>query len=199
MGQSQAERAEVEAVLRSGIFHRAPKVASFFRYVCDRYFEGEADKVKEYNIALEALGRPATFDQKKDSIVRVEAHRLRKLLSDYYAVAGANHALQITIPPGQYVPRFQVKGSDNEVESQAKSTQAPPAVSVEPAITLSDPRMMPPSRSLAKLAPGHSGHLRSLVSKPSTLYATAGSMEGIMGTTRRRSAVLGWLARTSFL
>ena len=45
MGQSQAERAEVEAVLRSGIFHRAPKVASFFRYVCDRYFEGEADKV----------------------------------------------------------------------------------------------------------------------------------------------------------
>jgi len=157
MGQSQAERAEVEAVLRSGIFHRAPKVASFFRYVCDRYFEGEADKVKEYNIALEALGRPATFDQKKDSIVRVEAHRLRKLLSDYYAVAGANHALQITIPPGQYVPRFQVKGSDNEVESQAKGTQAPPAVSVEPAITLSDPRMMPPSRSLAKLAPGHSG------------------------------------------
>ena len=45
MGQSQAERAEVEAVLRSGIFHRAPKVASFFRYVCERYFEGEADKV----------------------------------------------------------------------------------------------------------------------------------------------------------
>jgi hypothetical protein len=84
IARAQAERAEVEAVLRSGIFHRAPMVASFFRYVCDRYFEGEADKVKEYNIGVEALGRPVTFDQKKDSIVRVEAHRLRKLLSDYY-------------------------------------------------------------------------------------------------------------------
>src|ERR1700721_2131533 len=111
IARAEAERAEVEAVLRSGIFHRAPMVASFFRYVCERYFEGEADKVKEYNIGVEALGRPPTFDQKKDSIVRVEAHRLRKLLSEYYAIDGANHVVQITIPAGQYVPRFLIKGS----------------------------------------------------------------------------------------
>jgi hypothetical protein len=107
--QSPAERAEVEAVLRSGIFNRAPNLESFFRYICERHFKGEADEVKEYSIAVEALRRPPDFDQKKDSIVRVEAHRLRKRLSDFYATGGASHAVQITIPPGQYLPRFTLQ------------------------------------------------------------------------------------------
>ena len=79
--QSHLERAELEAVLESGIFHRAPNLASFLRYICERYFEGDASQIKEYSIAVDALGRPSDFDQKKDSIVRVEAHRLRKRLN----------------------------------------------------------------------------------------------------------------------
>jgi hypothetical protein len=80
-------------------------------YVCARYFEGAADQIKEYNIAVEALGRPADFDQKRDSIVRVEAHRLRKRLREYYEADGADHAIRIDIPPGQYAPRFLPAGA----------------------------------------------------------------------------------------
>ncbi len=105
--QSHIERAELEAVLESGIFHRAPNLASFLRYICERYFEGDAGQIKEYSIAVDALGRPSDFDQKKDSIVRVEAHRLRKRLSDYYAGDGASHPVQIVIPSGQYSPQFR--------------------------------------------------------------------------------------------
>jgi Malectin domain len=105
--QSHLERAELEAVLRSGIFNRAPNLASFLRYVCERYFEGDAGQIKEYSIAVEALGRPSDFDQKKDSIVRVEAHRLRKRLNDYYAGEGATHPVQILIPNGRYSPEFK--------------------------------------------------------------------------------------------
>ena len=75
-------------------------------YVCAKYFEGAGEQIKEYNIAVEALGRPADFDQKRDSIVRVEAHRLRKRLREYYEADGADHAIRIEIPPGQYAPRF---------------------------------------------------------------------------------------------
>src|SRR5215471_14413435 len=106
VAQSHAERAEVEAVLRSGIFDRAPNLASFFRYVCERYLVGEAAQVKEYNIAVEALGRPPSFDQKKDSIVRVQFHRLRDRLSEYYRAEGAAHPVRIEIPQGQYIPQF---------------------------------------------------------------------------------------------
>src|SRR5262249_12833289 len=52
------------------------------------------------------LGRPASFDQKKDSIVRVQFHRLRDRLSEYYQSDGANHAVRIEIPQGQYIPQF---------------------------------------------------------------------------------------------
>lgn len=78
---------------------------------------GEGDHIKEYSIALEVFGRRDTFDQDIDSIVRVQANRLRKRLAEYYTGAGADHALHITIPVGQYVPVFQ--------EARAKALPAP--------------------------------------------------------------------------
>lgn len=99
-------RAEAEAVLLSGIFERAPNLESFFRYICERHFCGQAEQLNQYSIAVEALGRPSHFDQKKDSIVRVEANRLRKRLSEYYQGEGSGHKIHISIPPGGYAPQF---------------------------------------------------------------------------------------------
>ena len=100
------EKNELQSVLASGIFNRAPNLAHVLTYVCAQYFEGAAEQIKEYNIAVEALGRPAGFDQKRDSIVRVEAHRLRKRLREYYEAEGAGHTVRIDIPSGQYAPKF---------------------------------------------------------------------------------------------
>lgn len=100
------EKQELGAVLASGIFSRAPNLEHLLTYVCAKYFEGSANQIKEYNIAVDALGRSSEFDQKRDSIVRVEAHRLRKRLREYYERDGRDHALRIDIPPGQYAPRF---------------------------------------------------------------------------------------------
>jgi hypothetical protein len=102
------EKAELEALFASGIFSRAPGLALLLSYVCTKYFEGRSDQIKEYNIAVEALGRPPDFDQKRDSIVRVEAYRLRKRLAEYYEGEGASHRIRIALPSGQYVPQFLV-------------------------------------------------------------------------------------------
>jgi hypothetical protein len=102
----EQEKREFQSLLASGIFDRAPNLAQVLTYVCEKYFEGAADQIKEYNIAIEALGRPAGFDQKRDSIVRVEAHRLRKRLREYYETDGAGQSLRIDIPTGQYAPIF---------------------------------------------------------------------------------------------
>lgn len=101
------ERAELEAVLASAAFTRAPKLAQLLSYLCARLFAGETAQVKEYSIGVEVFDRGSNFDQDSDSIVRVEANRLRKKLADYYAGEGAGHALQIVIPVGRYVPEFQ--------------------------------------------------------------------------------------------
>jgi hypothetical protein len=117
------ERCELDRVLASGIFNRAPNLAMLLTYVCSRYFEGTSDQIKEYNIAVDALGRSADFDQKRHSIVRVEAHRLRKRLHEYYEGAGADHPLRIYIPPGQYAPQF--------LAGAGAAAPAPPATDAE--------------------------------------------------------------------
>ncbi len=109
----EAERAEVDDVLSSGVFGRTNNLVRFLTFVCEKYFEGAVDEIKEYSIAVHALGRPESFDPQLDTIVRVTAHALRKRLEDYYRSAGAEHPVHICLPPGHYVPKF-IHASDVE-------------------------------------------------------------------------------------
>lgn len=102
-----AERAELQTVLQAPVFVRSPALSHLLSYLCEKTFAGETDQIKEYSIALDVFDRRDSFDQDTDSIVRVEANRLRKRLSEYYARDGAGDPIRITIPVGQYVPTFQ--------------------------------------------------------------------------------------------
>jgi hypothetical protein len=106
ISRHEAERAEVEDILSSGVFGRTSNPFRLLTFVCEKYFEGAIDEIKEYSIAVHALGRPESFDPQVDTIVRVTAHALRKRLEDYYRSAGAEHAVHICLPPGHYVPKF---------------------------------------------------------------------------------------------
>lgn len=117
---TSAQQAELEAVIASGIFARAPSLAQFLSYICKKHFAGESHLIKETNIAVEALGRHEGFDPKKDSIVRVEAHRLRKRLKQYYEGEGSTHALRIEVPLGGYAPAFVEHAPQHLDEPQAE-------------------------------------------------------------------------------
>lgn len=101
-----AERAELDAILASGVLGRSNYVVRLLAFVCEKYFEGKTEDVKEYSIAVNALGRAGDFDPQTDTIVRVTAHSLRKRLEEYYRSDGADHTVHICIPPGHYVPNF---------------------------------------------------------------------------------------------
>jgi hypothetical protein len=102
----EAERAEIYGILSSGVFGRTNNHVRFLTFVCEKYFEGSIDEIKEYSIGVHALGRAESFDPQVDTIVRVTAHALRKRLEDYYRTAGAEHPVHICLPPGHYVPKF---------------------------------------------------------------------------------------------
>jgi hypothetical protein len=140
----EQEKREFQSLLASGIFDRAPNLAQVLTYVCEKYFEGAAEQIKEYNIAVEALGRPVGFDQKRDSIVRVEAHRLRKRLREYYEADGAGHTVRIEIPPGQYAPTFvhQLTPPAQPVDEVASSPE--PAETIVSTRNWSDDRTIAP-------------------------------------------------------
>ena len=121
---TEQERDELHTVLRSPLFLRSPALAHLLTYVCEKAFAGEGDRIKEYSIAVDVFGRPTNFDQDTDSIVRVEANRLRKRLAEYYKSDGASHRVQITIPVGQYVPFFERHAFAPTPAATALSSQA---------------------------------------------------------------------------
>lgn len=137
------EKSELDSVLASGIFDRSPSLAQLLTYVCQKHFEGTADEIKEYNIAVDALGRPTEFDQKRDSIVRVQFHRLRERLAEYYETEGADHSLRIVIPQGQYVPRFVPQSTAHAVSLVSGNARSLPASTEEPQPTLAVPPETP--------------------------------------------------------
>lgn len=117
-------RAELARVLHSELFTRAPMLGHLLSYLCEKTFAGESNEIKEYSIALDVLGRDASFDQDSDSIVRVHANRLRKRLAEYYATLGAGDPVYISIPVGQYVPVFEQKFVPALTETAEPATAA---------------------------------------------------------------------------
>ncbi len=102
---ADAERAESAIVLAA--LAPTPRLASLLRFLVDRYFQGRTVEITEYNIATGVYGRSKTsFDSATDSIARVEAHRLRKKLKEYYEKEGRDHAILISLPNRSYVPEF---------------------------------------------------------------------------------------------
>lgn len=102
----EESRAALSEVLASELFDRSQNLQRLLTYLCEKGISGHGEDLKEYTVAVEALGRPASFDQKKDSIVRVEVHRLRKRLHQFYEGPGRASTVQIQIPEGRYVPQF---------------------------------------------------------------------------------------------
>ncbi len=102
---SESERTEFKRVVDA--LAKWPRLSHLLRYMGEKVFAGEADQLNEYNIATEVLGRSKTiFNAGEDAIARVETHRLRKRLAEFYETEGRNHPIQVTLPAGSYVPVF---------------------------------------------------------------------------------------------
>jgi hypothetical protein len=101
------QRTEIEAILGSGVIAPESRQGRLLSYLFSKSCSGEAEEVKEYTIALEVFGKPPTFDPHQDATVRVEAHRLRKKLDQYYErhpPGGGKR--RIVLPVGEHVLRL---------------------------------------------------------------------------------------------
>jgi TolB-like protein len=100
---------QLERIMASATFATATRHSRLLRYLVERTLAGEGDQLKEYVLGTEVFDRPASYDPRLDSIVRVEARRLRSRLEEYYSSDGADAPVIITIPRGSYVPEFGVR------------------------------------------------------------------------------------------
>jgi Flp pilus assembly protein TadD len=89
----------------SAAFRNSARHRHLLRHLVGRMLEDDLSALKETVLAVEVFGRPASsFDPKHDTIVRVEARRLRARLSEYYRTDGQDSPIRIELPVGSYVP-----------------------------------------------------------------------------------------------
>lgn len=100
-------RRQLGRLLASEGFANADRMSRFLRYVVERTLAGEADRLKEYAIGVDVFDRNDEYDPRMDSIVRVEAARLRSKVEEYYNRSGLDDPIVIRLRRGSYIPVFE--------------------------------------------------------------------------------------------
>ena len=99
----KAERhAQIEKLLVSRSLHGSDSLCKLLRYLANHSSRNPGIAPKEYQIATEVFGRRENFDPHLDSLVRVQAARLRTKLAEYYASEGAGDTVLVELPKGSY-------------------------------------------------------------------------------------------------
>ena len=106
MSEREQYLAQIEKLAGSQILHGSESLCKLLRYLAKHALDHPGIPIKEYQIATEVFGRSDDFDPQLDSMVRVQAGRLRGKLSEYYSANGADDAIVVELPKGTYVLAF---------------------------------------------------------------------------------------------
>jgi TolB-like protein len=117
---------ELKRVLNFSLFKNSPTLSVFLEYIVNETLHDRSKSIKEYNIAINVLKRPSSFNCKDDAIVRIHAGRLRRALNLYYVTEGKKNPFFIDVPKGSYVPHF-----NQQTQSDSDNSYSYPLVTIE--------------------------------------------------------------------
>src|SRR5215831_1986539 len=98
----------LDAVLASNTFMRSERLKRFLTFVCELVIAGQGEEINEHLIGIEVFDRQAGYSPGEDSIVRRQAHALRKKLEEYYRGEGKDARIRIELPLGHYAAAFRI-------------------------------------------------------------------------------------------
>ena len=128
MNLTREEKLEqLDKVLESRTLQGSESLRAFLRFVVLKSLDNQDGLLKEYTIATEVFGRNSSYDSRSDSIVRVQAGRLRSKLKEYYATEGRGDKVFIELPKGHYAPVFKSAQGTNGYASSEKSVSETPS------------------------------------------------------------------------
>jgi hypothetical protein len=117
----------IERILGSHSLHGSESLCKLLRYLANHSVEHPGVSPKEYQIATEVFGRHEDFDPHLDSMVRVQAGRLRTKLAEYYSSEGANDPILVELPKGTYALTLSERPAsppENHAHLALETTQA---------------------------------------------------------------------------
>src|ERR1700676_2630764 len=123
-----AARAQVERIFQSKTFRSSDVLRHLLSYLVDASLAGTADDLKEYTVAVDALGKPSSYDPRQESAVRMQVGRLRQKLAEYYRTEGIDDPVLLDLPKGGFTVVFEPRKAPFEQIILEEPPIAEPAI-----------------------------------------------------------------------
>jgi hypothetical protein len=102
---------QINRLTASHALHSSESLCKLLRYLAKHAIDHPGTPIKEFQIATEVFGRSPDFDPQLDSMVRVQAGRLRSKLTEYYGSDGHEDPIVVELPKGTYLLSFHHRNS----------------------------------------------------------------------------------------
>jgi hypothetical protein len=102
-------RQQLQRIILSDGFRKSARMERFLTLTVERTLTGRPEELKEYALGRDVFNRDDAYDPRLDSIVRVEAQRLRRKLREYYESCGRDDVVMVEFRSGSYVPSFRYR------------------------------------------------------------------------------------------
>jgi hypothetical protein len=119
---------QIQRIVSSKAFKTSEVHRNLFNYLAEKSLGGEAHNLKEYTVGLDVFGKPASYDPRQESVVRMHVGRLRQKLAEYYRTEGADDAVIVDLPKGGFGLTFELRPvplAPPPVERVAPATPVP--------------------------------------------------------------------------
>jgi hypothetical protein len=101
-----ANQVQIQRIVASKAFKTSEVHRNLLNYLADKSLSGDAQNLKEYTVGLDVFGKPATYDPRQESVVRMHVGRLRQKLTEYYRTEGQEDPVIVDLPKGGFTLTF---------------------------------------------------------------------------------------------
>ena len=161
----QALIRHVEKICDSPEFRSKQVLCRFLSYIVSETLAGRGEDIKAFSIGVDVFKKDDDFDPGQDTLVRINAGRLRRMLALYYSNTGKDDDLRIEIPKGGYIPKIITQSVSMEKVEKLAASSGKNITSIEPSIAVLSFKDLTGFSENAYFAPGFSYELLVELSK----------------------------------
>src|ERR1700704_1029240 len=119
-----ANQVQIQRLVQSKAFKTSEVHRNLLNYLAEKSLAGTAQNLKEYTVGLDVFGKPASYDPRQESVVRMHVGRLRQKLAEYYRTDGQDDPVIVDLPKGAFTLIFSSRPAA-EVQPPVVATPRP--------------------------------------------------------------------------
>ena len=121
----ETNQLQVQRIIQSKAFRTSEVHRNLLNYLAEKSLSGTADSLKEYTVGLDVFAKPASYDPRQESVVRMHVARLRQKLAEYYRTEGVDDPVIVDVPKGGFKVTFETRETVSDMVAALPGEPAP--------------------------------------------------------------------------